>query len=111
MDIQTAIKKAIEGGWISPFTWMENLIFVRHRGMGKNTEQQVFLRYILLDPDFWKCLGKAMGWEERTMLQVFPNPTLDTITVSGGERWKYEQHRCLDGLQDGKSAEDYFKQF
>ena len=97
MTIEQAIEKAIEGGWKSPFTWMENLIFVRHRGMGLNTEREVFHRYILLDPLFWQSLGKAMGWKKRKS-HISPEP------------WLFYWHCFIDHLAKGGSIETYFEQ-
>lgn len=59
------IKKAIEGGWKSPYTWFENIIFPRFRGAGINTEMKIFYSYIVLDPLFWQALAKACGWKRR----------------------------------------------
>ena len=106
MTIQETIKKAIEGGYINPFQWMENLIFLRYRGMGKNAEREVFLRYIFLDPDFWKCLGKAIGWE----IMYRPYKSGSTRNFDAIQGWLYQWHRFIDHLAEGGTAEEFFKE-
>jgi len=60
------------------------------------------LNDILLDPLFWRALGKAMGWTD--------------WIVEGGKRradpnsWKANWHRFIDHLAEGKDPKDFFKE-
>lgn len=117
---------------------MENQIFVRHRGMGASTERKVFLRYIFLDPLFWESLGKAMGWGgiglnedtgKQEWIDALRCPRCEEwlmgeeqlcsnecdwdgseIDAAHGNlyEWRYQWHRFVDHLADGKSGEDFF---
>ena len=53
---------------------------------------------ILLDPSFWQCLGKSLGWDK------IPNP--NDYDLVGGWRWQW--HKFIDGLTKGKSIDSYF---
>ena len=44
---------------------------------------------ILLDPEFWRCLGESLGWEE------------------GG--WLYHWHRYIDHIAEGRNTEEFFE--
>ena len=72
----------------------------------------VYKEEILHDPAFWTFISKSLGWDnQRAMMQVFPNPTLEQITVDGGPRWKYEMHRFLDWKIQDKDTDKFFAQF
>lgn len=49
-------------------------------------------------PDFWKSLGKAMGWEGE-------DAYLTIIMTAHMAYW----HRFIDHLAEGKPPEEYFK--
>ena len=87
MTIQEAIKKAIEGGYKSP-----NII---------GTELGYF-NGIFLDPQFWQCLGKAMEWGYKDIV--------DPSDHFSQEEWIDKWHDLIDHLAEGGTAEDYFKQ-
>jgi hypothetical protein len=55
---------------------------------------------ILLDPDFWECLGQARHWGSagyyhREKGDFYP-------------AWQYNWHRFIDHLAEGKDAESFF---
>ena len=53
---------------------------------------------ILLDPLFWKALGKGLGWEK-----------LDIVTNSAEYReWNGQWHRFIDHLVEGKDIDSFF---
>jgi len=81
MTIDKALKKSIEGGWKGLF----------------NKEDCC---EILLDPEFWQCLGMAMGWENK------PLPNRRKIV---GCQWLSYWHSFIDYLAEGKSIEQFFK--
>ena len=72
MTIQEATKKSVEGGW-NPL----------------NSPQW---QHGFLDPLYWQCLGKTLGWGN-----------------DGNSVWLYYQHRFIDHLAEGKSIESYFE--
>jgi hypothetical protein len=79
--MEKAIKRAIEGGY-----------FRRLEGnpecnCGDLTMKQSTY-YILLDPEFWKCLGKSEGW------------TYD--------EWLYRWHELIDHLAKEKDIDSFF---
>ena len=73
----------------------------------KNDNQEIIglvcLSDILIDPLFFQCLGKAMGWEGKTYFQIgsrFSEHYAD---------WKIEWHRFIDHLASGETIEKYFE--
>lgn len=108
MTIETAIKKAIEGGWRSddPMVVDGSERYVNMVGYEK----------ILLDPTFWQCLGKAMGWTKQTQevqldgfnLEAMNNGCSST-TKDIEYNWLYYWHRFIDHLADGGDANSFFK--
>ena len=83
MTIEEAKKLAIGNGW-------------EGRGFANISKSEFEM---VLDPNFWQCLGKVVGWEDS---ELFDND--GNIQI-----WKLEWHNFIDHLADGKSAEDYFK--
>lgn len=68
--------------------------------------------WVLLDPDFWRALGKAKGWDS-----VDPNDCggCDTCYQHFGagphkDEWKEIWHRFIDHLAAEKPIEDFFKE-
>lgn len=57
---------------------------------------------ILLDADFFRTLGRGLGWQEKG----YP----DKYEGHWKAQWSYEHHRLIDWIDDGKSVEDYFKE-
>jgi hypothetical protein len=111
MTIKTAIKKAIESGW---------------KARKNQTNMFKGKEYLFLDPRFWQCLGKAMGWKEH--FEAFDRcgiaydfETMEELKDEEREQneclnweripyWKTYWHSFIDHLADGKTAENYFKQ-
>lgn len=93
--METAIKKAIEGGWggayyansllryeISPLTRVYGIpciliIFSWTLLDGDkkpyNRSREVSMYEILLDPLFWQALGKAEGWKRWFVMESYQN--------------------------------------
>ena len=86
--MENAIKKAIEGGYEPDKIKM----------YGASEWRQL----LLLDPDFWKCLGKALGWGYDFVR--------DPSEIYDQEQWKDEWHRFIDHLASGKSADSFFEE-
>ena len=78
--MQQAIKKAREGGYISI-----------------NLSPEIFSEgNLLIDPLFWKALGKTEGWNKGVPRQI-----------SNGE-WKYQMHCFIDHIISGGSVDSFF---
>lgn len=56
----------------------------------------------LLDPDFWKCLGKTRGWE----LKYFKCGVSCGNMIPAGD-WKANMHGLIDALAQGETIESY----
>jgi hypothetical protein len=56
---------------------------------------------VWLDPLFWQCLGKAMGWEEVEMSDPHR-------AVNGKAEWHNNWHRFIDHISESKDAESFF---
>jgi hypothetical protein len=104
-NTELAIQKAVEGGWgiyddvhVHP----DGDIYLSIKG----TNQFEYVGdVIFLDPLFWQALGKTEGWKDREYRMT---------TVGRGEkhveqsRWKKEQHRLIDAIQQGRSIDEFF---
>lgn len=98
MTLQQAIEKAIKAGYSRP-----NGSF--SLPMKLNDEFDIWeydTNAILLDPEFWKALGKSMGWDKklhkdfRLYSEVLPN-------------WQYYWLGLIKHLAAGNSIESYFE--
>lgn len=136
--METAIQKAIEGGWIP----QELLMWDTQK---KATEIKTYFRkdtdrfgidYILyghvckaevrpsaidknvalLDSLFWKALGKAEGWEGKVKMYWLDEGGYDDGSIIDGfynakyelEKWQFYQHRFIDALAEGKPIDEFF---
>ena len=84
MTIKQAIQKARANGFKREEEHLEETSY----GADYNIEA------VVLDPNFWKALGKAEGWNGREFF-------------SG--QYKRKMHKMIDHLIEGKTIEDYFK--
>lgn len=99
MTTKQAIEKAIEGG----YEWN-----------GEIPPMYDMLCEIVLDPLFWQCLGKGMGWKNHYHLYEsgcgngvickLPDQHLNNYR----EEWGYHWHRLIDHLANGKTILDFF---
>jgi len=96
MKLEEIINKAIEGGY-EPQYRIELI---------KRTKRLPPKEKIFIDPSFWKCLGKAMGWVEDDM-------PLEYHQESGyhwAKGWNGMWHKFIDHLAEGGIAEEFFKE-
>lgn len=88
-NTEQAIHKALGAGWNPTYQILPHL----HK------------THYSLDPLFWKCLGKSLGWEEPEtgddFLEAVP---LDLNQTGWNARW----HSFIDALIAGKTPEEYF---
>lgn len=94
MTIKTAIEKSVKGGYkvkgVNDFDleeWMDGFM----------------IGYVLLDPSFWKCLGKEMGWDR----PVTAKDRKEGMTLR--RMYLTHWHRLIDHLAEGKSIESFFE--
>ncbi len=113
MTIQQTIQKAIEGGYqdCDGFTEGQNwMIWFQKSGKDilAKSEHSIFL-----DPQFWQCLGKIMGWNKEIDIyyKKFDKKLklYHTIYSEKCEGWHYYWHCFIDYLAEGKSIESYFE--
>ena len=99
MKIQNAIEKAIEKGW---------------QGANGSTESDChsceFIDGMLLDPKFWQCLGKAMGWDEEAPKGYTAFKDIKDEFGHTQSYWNYMWHRLIDHLSEGETIEKYFEE-
>lgn len=111
MTLNEAIEKAIKGGY-NAFEWYDSIERIENPkelyggvwGYDKEgSGHHIALSEILINPLFWQSLGKAMGVK---------NNMIGSCDGCGADLggWKYQQHRFIDHLQDGKSIESFFEQ-
>ena len=80
--IERSIKLAIEGGYATIRKSMD--------GSSSFVKQAMDWHYVVLDPLFWQCLGKAMGQREYQF------------------SWLAKWHLFIDHLAEGKDPESFF---
>lgn len=97
--VQKAIQLAIEGGWDSQ--WLA--LVSTSAGLPDWVHAKIFLDHL-----FWKSLGKSLGWTVK-LVQHGNWDDMETMTTEAEERWKYEWHKFIDSLIEGKPANDFFK--
>jgi len=99
MTIQKAIELANKGGYKSGGKWLSG---VHPHGM-------------LLDPDFWSALGKAMGWKlDNCDMEFGAKKSTHCTHCHFGPNgdcnaWLWHWHFFIDHLADGESIESYFE--
>lgn len=60
-----------------------------------------------IDPEFWRCLGKGMGWCSEIEL---PNGLCNNCKrLYCDSSWLNYWHKLIDALADGKTIDDYFE--
>lgn len=135
--MKEAIQKAIEGGYEPSNMELEHwdkMMPNLHR-----KDQWRICSYALLDPLFWQCLGKAMGWKnlENEEFEIgctiearpFPIKPRETVGAelndearaiefrqrthefmhSHSKGWQYQMHRFIDHIAEGKDVDEFFK--
>lgn len=101
--MEKAIKKAIEGGWD------KDKFNMNYEGKVV-TGGVVFNSIIILDPLFWQALGKAEGWDEFAGFSIYYLSTWKKKTEVSMKRWKWEMHKFIDHLAEGKDVESFFEE-
>ncbi len=100
--MEQAIKKAIEGGYKAPFGKPYKTKHYATQAGGLNLtaiSQDLNIPTVLLDPLFWQCLGKALGWFE-----AYPEREIVK------SQYLIEWHRFIDHVAEGKDVDSFFKE-
>lgn len=87
--MKEAIKKAIEGGYQPPLEDIPNGI-----------NQAWINHFCVLNPNFWKALGKHQGWEEDV-------DKFDDKHLVGKQYLSY-WHLFIDHIAQEKNIDDFF---
>jgi len=105
MTIQEAMNKAIEGGYhIHGSDGMDTDAASANRECSARTSKKndstwvAGVKEALLDPQFWRALGLALGWHERVATQY----------LIYQQWWRQPWHRFIDHLADGYTPEAFF---
>lgn len=106
--MENAIKLAIEGGW-------DDTNFAYGVGKdGKSDDPKVgvwhYGKDIFLDPIFWQCLGKSLGWSDLPFWR-YGETCIRCRENLGGIRyvqWQYNWHRFIDHLASGGDVDSFF---
>ncbi len=125
MSMETAIKKAIEGGWgprgdtrskpvekirtrarHMPMRWA---YFKNHDGSTISMHRME----VCGDPTFWQslCLGAKLITPtiDRHNSGKFSGPRIEKVRVTKRETWVYYWHDFIDHLASGGTPDDFFK--
>jgi hypothetical protein len=107
-----AIKLAIEkGGYLNDHTKLGG----DYRGASSDAMRVIEKAYawrnsrILLDPDFWQALGKALGWNEDIIQQRIHASTKQVVMIQYAG-WRFHWLSFIDWIADGKDVDDFFKE-
>ncbi len=127
--VEQAIRDAVEkGGYrdgaIFHYAIDHNFVTVVPKGEpetvdGVDNSDLVYLAVIFLDPTFWQALGKARGWDGKTLVRRgaiignFVTPDHKPYAEMGFgmdyiSTWCFHWHRFIDHLAEGKDAESFF---
>lgn len=112
---EQAIKKAIEGGYT--FHKIEGTQWFKKTGM--KSYKNVHITEVFLDPLFWQCLGKSMGWNADNSHRCSLNhierlgKSIACTFCEGqgkdGIYWLTQWHTLIDHLASGGDVEGYLK--
>lgn len=112
--VELAVERAIEGGWV-------DIAGEELRKAGIYANGYIW-RQVMYEPEFWQSLGKAEGWEKKTVVlnlskmeirQVGRVPLqrakqTATYIRKTPNRWKKEWHRFIDHLATGQDPSSFF---
>jgi hypothetical protein len=105
MTIQEAMNKAIEGGYhLNSADGMDTDEAGAHRECSAGTRNDTASTWVagvkeaLLDPQFWRALGLALGWYAG----------VDKKCLIYEQWWRQPWHRFIDHLADGHTPEAFF---
>lgn len=105
MTIQQAFNNAILNGWRSDFKKTVDNLATNDNYHGHSAISNYEM---CLDPEFWKALGKSMGWKtegESTKNGKIYMGTKYNLLVE----WQFRFIEFAEHLAEGNSIESYFE--
>lgn len=98
--------KYVEYGFTKQHLWVSYVRLVNQGGSSKYDKTYNYYKYpeIFFDPEFWRCLGKALGKEHS---QHIACPVCGN-GYDGYAWWKFHWHRFIDHLAENKDPEIFF---
>lgn len=108
--MKEAIRLSIEGGYNTPYVF-QGFSFLEWFGKERFSEEEISL--ILLDPLFWKCLGKSLRldsihYEHCAAAEYHEFGNSKECDCSAKDEWKVNWHRFIDHLANGGNADEFF---
>lgn len=98
--IEVIIKAAIDGGWKKEKTpgMLIEIDEGRYAVIG-----------FLLDPTFWQCAGKSLGWGSycggNVFIATWRKLSKDQAGVGAVQHWQYKWHKFIDALSEGDTID------
>lgn len=122
--MKEAIQKAIEGGYeLLGWEAHEDQIKYDHNLSQEQKEVEMkrlnlfTIKQSALDPLFWQSLGKALGWKDYETCRYGCQWDFDGEGCSHdlpptvrSPFWRWNWHRFIDHLAEGKEVEEFFNQ-
>jgi hypothetical protein len=122
-NISLAIQKAVEGGWHDEWQFngydpeYREKVYFQYFSGGELYDHDVLVSEAVLDPEFFKALGKSLGDKQPPPHPQEPIKCKDKNCWCGGKgmitpkkynKWKERQHRLIDAIQQGRSIDEFF---
>ncbi len=85
-----AIKRAVEGG------------YNQSKEYPNARKGYVEINTALLDPTFWQCLGKSLGWGFDYLV--------DPSDYYAQDEWEDKWHKFIAHIAEGKSPDSFFEE-
>jgi len=65
--------------------------------------------FFLIDPEFWKALGKSLGWniQEKQYTDTSKSTSTSEYITDG---WLFQQHALTDHLAEGGDVTSFFEE-
>lgn len=102
------IQKAIEGGWKTSGIILQYQNMLQRRNLEDVIDCAGVIQSVCLDPKAWQAVGKIEGWirEDGTDVgaYIMNDPKRTQYPI-----WKWNMHRMVDALCEGKTIEEYLQ--
>jgi hypothetical protein len=108
MTVKEALEKATQTGY-NRYQLVGRVDAINTYGqeVGRSWEEEKSDAQVFLDPLFWQSLGKAMKWCIHS--ERYPDGECKQCQAATGDsQWLFVWHCFIDGLAEGKSAEQFF---
>jgi len=98
MTLSQAIQDAVRGGYITGFVY-ERLAKIDSLGA---------FEILLLDPAWWRALGKERGWKE--VYEYTYHDSFGSETPIEYPEWLNKMHNFIDHLASGRDITSFFEE-